>query len=146
MTGRWVPPAAVGAVILFDALGARLTLGADEASVWFLGRPLDWQCSLRRAGLPCPTCGLTRSVVLALHGQWARSWRVAPGGPVFTAGLLGLAIALLLSAILERWSLPPLAGRFRRSIRRGGLAYAAAALAVWIGGWAVSFAAAWPGR
>ena len=146
MTGRAAAPAAAGAVILFDALAARLLLSADEAGVSFLGRPLDWQCSLRRVGLLCPTCGLTRSAVLALHGQWARAWRVAPGGPVFTAGLLGLAIALLLLAALERWGFAPLDGRLRRSIRGGGLAYAAVAVAVWIGGWAVSFAAAWPGR
>jgi len=96
--------------------------------------------------LLCPTCGMTRSVVLSLHGQWARAWQMAPGGPVLTAGLLALAVALLLVAILEKWSSPQLAGPVRRSVRRGALAYAAAAVAVWIGGWAVSFAAAWSGR
>jgi len=145
VTGGSAAPAAAGAVILLDALAARLALGASETGVSILGRPVAWQCSLRRVGLPCLTCGMTRSVVLALHGQWARAWQVAPGGPVLTAGLLALAVALLLLAVLERWNWPKLAAGVRRLIRRGGLAYAAAAVVVWFAGWAVSFAAAWPG-
>lgn len=132
-------------MILLDALAARLLLGANEATVTFLARPLTWQCSLRRLGLPCPTCGMTRSMVLALHGEWVRAWQVAPGGPVLTAGLLAVATALLLLAMLEQFDLRGLAGGLRLSIRRGGLVYACFACIVWIGGWAFRFAAAWPG-
>lgn len=124
-----------GAIMLLDALAARLALTADDARVYVFGRPIAWECALRRIGLPCPTCGMTRSVVLALDGEIARAWHVAPGGPVLAAGVLAMALVLLVS-------------RFRRApwpswVRAGGVAYAAAATLIWLGGWAAQFAQAW---
>jgi hypothetical protein len=128
------PALVAGIVILLDALAARLTLTADQARVYVLGRPIGWQCSMRRIGLPCPTCGMTRSIVITLHGGWAQAWSIAPGGPVLAAGLLALAVALCLFA-LRRSPWP-------RWLRVGGTIYAAAAFSIWLGGWAVQFAAA----
>jgi hypothetical protein len=120
-----------GVIVLVDAFAARLFLTADAARVYVLGRPIEWECAMRRAGLPCPTCGMTRSIVIALHGQLAQAWQMAPGGPVLLAGVLLTAVALLLSAARNR-PLP-------RWVRTGGFVYASAALAIWIGGWAEQF-------
>jgi hypothetical protein len=133
--GRQLASAIAGAVILLDALAARLALRADEARVYILGHPITWECALRRIGLPCPTCGMTRSMVLTLNGEIARAWHVAPGGPVLAAGVLAMALVLLVSA-------------FRRTpwpgwVRAGGMIYAAAATLIWLGGWAAQFAQAW---
>ena len=84
-----------GAIILLDAVAARLALTADDTGVYVFGHPIAWECALRRIGLPCPTCGMTRSVVMALHGEIARAWHTAPGGPVLAAGSLMAAVALL---------------------------------------------------
>ena len=89
-------PAATGLAIALHAAVAWLVLRADEARVYVLGRPIGWVCGLRsRLGLPCPTCGMTRSVVLSLHGEVGRAWHVAPAGPVALFGLLALAGAVL---------------------------------------------------
>ncbi len=123
-------PAAVAAVIWIDAIVARLALRADEAQVYVLGKPVEWVCWLRwRFGLPCPTCGLTRSLVLSLHGDLARAWILAPAGPVMVLGLLAFATAMLIEPA-------------RRRIRKPALVYSAAAAAVWGGGWMHSLVAA----
>lgn len=44
-------------------------------------------------GLPCPGCGMTRSVVALLHGDPSASWFFHPLGSVFL--LLVLAVALV---------------------------------------------------
>src|SRR5580704_16816809 len=141
------PALVIGCVTLADALAARWLLRADEEHVFVLGRPIAWVCALRsRFGLPCPTCGLTRSVVMSLHGEFARAWRMAPVGPVAVIGLVAFAIAMLALAWLQwprPWAKTPKweAGA-RVWIRKGAAIYAVGALVAWLGGWAVSFQAA----
>jgi hypothetical protein len=150
------PALVIGCVTLADALAARWLLRADEEHVFVLGRPIEWVCALRsRFGLPCPTCGLTRSVVMSLHGEWARAWRMAPVGPVAVIGLVAFAIAMLALAWLQ-WapqsvpqSVPHGADALKKReavarvcIRKGAAIYAVGAIVVWLGGWAVSFQAA----
>jgi hypothetical protein len=146
VTAAGAAPAAAGAVILFDLLAARLLFTATEAGVWILGRPLDWECSMRRIGLLCPTCGMTRSMVLAIHGEWTSAWHVAPGGPLVVAGMLILAGALLGLGWLDRAGRNGEALVLRNSILRGSLGYAAVTCAIWMVAWAVRFSMAWPGR
>jgi len=121
----------VGSVIWLDALLIRLLLQANEDAVFFLGRKIEWVCGLRaRYGLPCPTCGLTRSVILTLHGELTRAWMVNPSGPVFAFGLLAAGTILLLL---------PLYPGFRLTFRRAALAYSAAAIVFWLAEWVVRF-------
>ncbi len=127
---------AVSAALLAPALLFRLLLAADEAHVYWLGSALTGECSLRsRFGVPCLTCGMTRSVALSLHGEWARAWAIAPGGPAWVAAYLAVACVL---AGLGAWqwrtgrALPP---RARRVLIRVIFALCLAAMVIWIGGW-----------
>ena len=43
-------------------------------------------------GLPCPGCGLTRSILLILRGRFAESWRLQPFGYAW----LALAVVFIL--------------------------------------------------
>src|ERR1700678_915526 len=145
------PALVIGCVTLADALAARWLLRADEEHVFVLGRPIEWVCALRsRFGLPCPTCGLTRSVVMSLHGEFGRAWRMAPVGPVAVIGLVAFAIAMLALAWLQ-WAPQGVVAPRREAgarvwIRKGAAIYAMGALVVWLGGWAVSFQAALAAR
>jgi len=74
---------AVGAVVASGFLAAAFLLPAR--------RPLPFDvCALRRlTGLPCLTCGLTRSVCLMARGDWRGSLEMHPAG-----GLVLLALAI----------------------------------------------------
>jgi Protein of unknown function (DUF2752) len=142
-----MPPAVAGLAILLQAAVARIMLQADESRVYFLGHPLNWACSFyERFGLPCPTCGMTRSVVLALHGQWERAWRLAPGGPAFTLGVLFVAAGVLILAAAQFWLANRsvdrtiwLEHKIKLGLRSGALAWAAVSIVVWLTGWAGQF-------
>ncbi|MGA2039586.1 MAG: DUF2752 domain-containing protein [Bryobacteraceae bacterium] len=138
--------AVVGATILADAALARVLLAAGPERVYFLGKPILAACAFRRAtGLPCPTCGLSRSTVLALHGDLGAAWHIMPAGPVLVLGALAMAVALLgYAAVAPGWR-PASRAAARRWIGRGGLAYGAAAVVLWLGGWAAQFLNAWHG-
>ena len=64
-------------------------------------------------GLPCPGCGLTRSWVYLVHGQWQDSWSSNPFGLVLFAIAVGYVL-MVGSALVRRRPLPD-AGRFLRS-------------------------------
>jgi hypothetical protein len=49
-----------------------------------LGVPLPESCGFKRlTGLGCPGCGLTRSVICLVHGNFLGAWDFNPGGYLF---------------------------------------------------------------
>ena len=133
----------VGCSIAAQCALTRLLFTADAARVYLLGRPILWECGLRaRYGVPCPACGMTRSVVLALHGEWSAAWQMAPGGVAAVLGLL-LAAAVAWALAFAQWRQ---ASRWEaavgRAISRWAPVYGAAATVIWLAGWASAFQAA----
>ena len=89
--------AVIGAVILLHLVAVPLVLRADQDFVYFGSRALPEACALRAAyGIPCPTCRMTRGVVLALHGRLRESAAVNASAPVLVG--LGLLLGLFVSA------------------------------------------------
>jgi Protein of unknown function (DUF2752) len=130
------PAFIVACVTLADLTIGRLLLRADEARVYLAGRAMNWPCAFRAAtGLPCPTCGLTRSVVMSLHGEFARAWNMSPAGPVAVVGLAAFALAMLALAFVQWAGAEDRTALVRLWIRRLALAFGAAAAVVWLGGW-----------
>ncbi len=141
------PALTIGCVILADALSARCLLRADEQRVFVLGRPIEWACALRsRFGLPCPTCGLTRSIVMSLHGEVGGAWRMAPVGPVAVFGMIAFALAMLALAWSQSAGAAQWEAQARAWIRKITAIYAVATVAIWLGGWAIGFQAALAAR
>lgn len=101
---EWAAGAA-GAALLAQLVLLRALGAASETSVWFAGRELQWGCAVRQLfGVPCPSCGLTRSVVLTVHGQLETALALKPAGPLYVLGML------LLCAVLFALMLRPLFG------------------------------------
>lgn len=61
-----------------------------------IGIDLCWFKNL--TGLPCPGCGLTRSIACLAHLEFAKSLRYHPFGPVFFAGCVFLTLLLVSGA------------------------------------------------
>ena len=87
-------------------------------------------CPFRLAtGLPCPACGLTRSVVFAMHGDAPASLDLHPFGVVTVVLMVALAFGLdrrfpaVTAAIMRRSTLAVIA-------------------AIWIGSWIARLATA----
>ncbi|HLE21464.1 MAG TPA: DUF2752 domain-containing protein [Vicinamibacteria bacterium] len=63
--------AACGSILLFALLFRPVEPG-DSLRIG--GTPVPNVCIMKQvSGLPCPGCGLTRSLVAAANGEWARS-------------------------------------------------------------------------
>jgi hypothetical protein len=130
-------PGLCGALLLAQLLALRLIASADADSVTLAGRALHWGCWFRQYfGVPCPLCGMTRSVLVTLQGQLTLAWQLNWAGPVFVAGLLLLALALLGVMLCAQ---TPRARAFvlplQRGLRLGATAYAALFLVVFLTHW-----------
>lgn len=106
--GRKELTAGVAGATLTGALFlTRAVASATTDSVSFAGHDLRWGCAFRqRFGIPCPACGLTRSVIMSLHGQLAGAIGMNPAGPLVMLGTVLLCASLfafaLRSAMLRR--------------------------------------------
>ncbi len=95
---------AIGTLLLLELLVGALFVSADASGVSAFGKRWTSECSLKRyAGVPCPTCGMTRSVILTLHGDLGTAVRLNPAGPLWVLAVLTAGAALLCA---RRWVRP----------------------------------------
>jgi hypothetical protein len=126
----------LGAMMLAELAIIGLAFTADADFVYFLGHRINIVCAARqRYGVPCPTCGLTRGFVLTLHGRVREAWHLSPTGPLAVGGILGMSIALLVFANLERRRTPDQLAGLKRWVQTGALAYGVLAALIWIASW-----------
>jgi hypothetical protein len=124
-------------------LGLVLLLAWDP-----LAHPGPRCCGLRNAfGLPCPTCGMTRGVSLALHGRFAEATRYNP---------LTVPCIALFAVLGVKWAYEYVKGR--RLVPnigpRGRLAFWAAVAVIILANWVYlltyrredPFASSWLGQ
>lgn len=135
-TAAGLPEAATALAIVVQLAVARAVLRADETCVFVLGIPWRTACAARvRFGVPCPTCGATRSFVLALHGQVGLAWRLFAAGPLVVGGLLAVATACASLAWLARLGASARAEAYRRRALAFGVVYGAATVVTWLADW-----------
>lgn len=94
----------VGLVSLFLVAGRSLQYQPPDTLVLpFFGWPLPDSCWSRRfLNFPCPGCGLTRSVVATLHGQWSNAWNLHPVGPALVTWATLQLVGHLVIFLFER--------------------------------------------
>lgn len=86
-------------------------------------------CILRWVtGIPCPGCGILRSVVCLGHWDWHRSVQFHPLGPVAFAGILGWGILNLARLRWPDWKPTPV---LQRSFHRTCIALLTVTVALW---------------
>lgn len=87
-----------------------------------------WCLFYRFTGIPCPGCGLTRSIAHLAHGDFALSWRLHPlGGLLFLQSFLAWS---LWGVRFARPAVPPFLTERRIALWATG--NAAALLVVWL--------------
>ncbi len=110
-----IASAAVGLIMLAQIVAAGILLRATPDGVSLLGRRFGGVCSFRRlTGRPCPTCGMTRSIVLTLNGQIGAALRVNFAGPAWVVAVATIAAALLWLAWRQGQAAADRAGAVRR--------------------------------
>src|SRR2546421_3781363 len=92
-----------GACVLLQLVALRALASATETYVTFAGRELHMECSFRQHfGVPCPNCGMTRSVLLTLQGELGRAARVNFAGPFLVVGVVLFALAMFFLMFYQR--------------------------------------------
>lgn len=134
-------PALAGALILLQLGIVRALASVGDGRVLVAGRALHWECWFKQwLGFPCPTCGLTRSVLFTLHGQFGAAWQVNPAGLLLVSGLVLLGLALLFLAFHRQRHTLPASGAVHRRIRIATKVYAHALVAVLFAHWIIEVA------
>ncbi len=130
-------PGLTGALLLAQLFVLRIVATADLNTVTFAGHALQWNCWFRqRFGIPCPTCGLTRSFLLTLQGQFNAAVQLNPAGVLLVIGLFSLGCALLCIMLCARTKRgAAMATRLRQQLRLGATIYAGLFIAVLLAHW-----------
>jgi hypothetical protein len=93
---------ALGLALAVGPLAARL-LAPTAPGSFALPRNILPQCLVHQlTGLPCPTCGLTRSFAAMAGGDVARALRFHPLGPALFVGAVALGAGLCVAALFSR--------------------------------------------
>lgn len=129
-----------GAALLTLLASVRAAASATGTSVFFAGGEVRWACPVKGLlGFPCPSCGMTRSVVHALDGELGAALALNPGGPLLVFGALLVGASLV---ALSLWPRSSDARSFDAALGRlklGASAYGLLTLAVVLTRWAWRF-------
>ncbi len=130
-------PGLTGALLLAQLFVLRAVASADLNSVTFAGHALHWDCWFRqRFSIPCPTCGMTRSFLLTLQGQFNQAVQLNPAGPLLVLGLCilgGALLSIMLCAQTQKGE--AIAARLRQHLRFGATVYAGLFIAILLAHW-----------
>ncbi|MDT7602581.1 MAG: hypothetical protein QOF61_578 [Acidobacteriota bacterium] len=129
-------PGFVGTLLLAQLFVLRALATATPERVFVFGRELTWGCLFQRAfGVPCPICGMTRGVLLTLHGHVTDALRLNPAAPLLTLGVVLFALAMIFVALYQRTHAPLRVGKLHARVRVAARAYAVMLLAVLCAHW-----------
>ena len=129
-------PGLVGAALLLLLAVVRAVASATPERVYLFGHVFHWECLFKQLfAVPCPTCGLTRSVLLSLHGQFRDAAQVNPAGLLLVLGFVLFSLALIFLMFYRQRHTSLAAGAMHRRLRLGASLYGNLLLAVLFAHW-----------
>jgi cbb3-type cytochrome oxidase subunit 3 len=135
-------PGLVGALLLLQLAVVRAFASATTERAYLFGRELHWGCWFKqRFGFPCPTCGMTRSVLLSLQGQFTEAAQLNPAGLLLVIGLVLFSLALIFLMFYRQRHTRFDAGALHRRIRLTASAYGSLLVIVLFAHWLAEIAA-----
>jgi len=93
-------PVLVAMIVLLNLAVAYVLLTADRDTVFVEGQPMHMACSFKQHfHVPCPACGMSRAVVMTLHGDVSEASTMNPGGPLGVLTALYFSLAMFWLAL-----------------------------------------------
>jgi len=93
-------PAVAGAVSLLSLAAINLAASATTSGVRVFGYETHIGCWVKDYfGVACPLCGMTRGVILTLHGSLGEAFQMHVGAPLAIFGVLLFGAAMLYAAL-----------------------------------------------
>ena len=115
------------AMAAFTAAQVVEPVSTDPDALLLFGHPFGQSCPFREAtGLPCPSCGMTRSWVWAVRGEFWLALQFNAAGAVLFGGIVVNALIRMVG--LAGVPLP-------QGMWKGGVAATLCWLLLWVGGW-----------
>jgi hypothetical protein len=129
-------PGLSGALLLVQLVIVRAFASATTERAYLFGRELHWDCWFKQSfNFPCPTCGMTRSFLLTLQGQFREAASLNPAGLLLVCGLVLFSLALLFLMFYRQRHTSLAAGAVHRRIRLGASVYGSLLVVVLFAHW-----------
>ena len=126
----------VGLFFLLQLVFIRAISTANANYVSFFGHEFHWVCWFKQlTGMPCPACGMSRSVILTLHGHLGQALQINAAGPFAVFGLLLVASGMLFLGSQQNSSSNESLAPLKNWIRLFCLVYGAALLVLVLTTW-----------
>lgn len=131
-----LPAQTVGLFLFLQFVIIRAVSTATTNYVSFFGHELHWGCWFKQlTGMPCPACGMSRSVILTLHGHFGQALQMNAAGPFGVLGLLLAASGLLVLGWRQNSAAPESLVPLTKGIRIFCLVYGTTLLAIVLANW-----------
>ena len=126
----------VGLFLLLQLVFIRAVSTANANYVSFFGHEFHWVCWFKQlTGMPCPACGMSRSVILTLHGHLGQALQINAAGPFAVLGLLLVASGMLFLGSRQNSSSNESLATLKDRLRLFCLVYSTALLALVLTTW-----------
>lgn len=130
-----LPAQTVGLFLLLQLIFVRIVSTANLNYISFFGHELHWGCWFKQlTGMPCPACGMSRSVILTLHGHFGQALQMNAAGPFAVLGLVITAAGLVFLGTRQTSS-GESSTRLKDHLRVFCLVYSSALLAIVLANW-----------
>ena len=127
---------AIGMIFLLPLIAVNLFTSATAKNAWFFGTDFHIGCWFKDYfGVSCPVCGMTRSVILTMHGDLATAFQLNVGGPLLISGVALFGVLMIFSSFYSTKGSNVQINKIEKTIFFYTTAYLSVALIISLGFW-----------